>query len=139
MDSVASQEAVYFLLNTGDSFYEQEGTAKIDKASLDTHELFGIFESLPHLKDLDWYGVLGNRDYSNEGITELLGYREHRWRLDDHFWSHTMIADDEKKVAFVHIDTSFLAYGEYGEVGNANMGDYFAKKDWTEWKQQSIF
>jgi len=38
-----------------------------------------------------------------------------------------MNVDNDKTLAFVHIDTSFLAYGKEGEPGNLNMKNYFKK------------
>ena len=48
------------------------------------------------------------------------------WRIDDYFWSHTMKFNDQK-VAFVHIDTNFLAYGEDGETNSLHMEEHFRK------------
>jgi len=51
---------------------------------------------------------------------------KHGWKIDDYFWSHKMKIGEET-VAFVHIDTSFLAYGEEGEVISQHMGSHFRK------------
>jgi len=75
---------------------------------------------------LNWYGVLGNRDYNNKYLEAYFYMSKHGWKIDDYFWSHKMKIGEET-VAFVHIDTSFLAYGEEGEVISQHMGSHFRK------------
>ena len=53
------------------------------------------------------------------------------WKMEDFFWSHTQMVGEEE-VAFVHIDTSYLAYGRTGESGNKYMKDYFEKYGWSD-------
>ena len=48
------------------------------------------------------------------------------WRLDDFFFSHKMEIDGAE-VAFVHIDTNYLAYGRKGE--NKMMKEYFKRHE----------
>ena len=43
------------------------------------------------------------------------------------------IADrSQSKIAFVYIDTNFLAYGNKGEPHNKQMRKYFTKYKWNE-------
>jgi len=42
------------------------------------------------------------------------------------------MAVEGKSLAFVHIDTSFLAYGKDGEEGNKHMEFYFRDYRWTD-------
>ena len=61
------------------------------------------------------------------------------WRIDDDFWSHTITTENKgEKIAFVHFDTNFLAYGEKGEKGNKGMGQYFKTENWTDQKHQEV-
>jgi len=41
-----------------------------------------------------------------------------------------MKTPDGKSIAFIHIDTNFLAYGEDGEPNNNMMHPYFYKYQW---------
>ena len=52
--------------------------------------------------------------------------------MDDYFWSHTKTLDGGKSLAFVHIDTNFLAYGPHGEGGRKYMKRYFSSLQWTD-------
>ena len=38
---------------------------------------------------------------------------------------------ENKEIAFVHFDTSFLAYGINGQNTNPKMGEYFKKQGWN--------
>ena len=79
-----------------------------------------------------WYGVVGNHDYADRGLNKQYFYNNNGWRVSGFFWSHTMIADNGKELAFVHIDTSYLAYGSEGEIGNKRMTEYFQKNKWDD-------
>ena len=81
---------------------------------------------------MTWYGVLGNRDYRNKGLKKEFFVYKTGWIIDDFFWHHQMTVDKDHKVGFVHIDTSFLAYGKGGEPGNKRMKKYFEKYKWTD-------
>jgi len=81
---------------------------------------------------LTWYGVIGNRDYRNKGLKKEYLVYKNGWIIDDFFWHHQMSVDKDYRVAFVHIDTSFLAYGKGGEPGNKRMKKYFEKYQWTD-------
>ena len=74
--------------------------------------------------------MLGNHDYNNDGLMAELSYCQNGWRIDDFFWNHEMEVDGEK-IGFVHIDTSFLAYGPEGESNKKKMKPWFEKLKWT--------
>jgi len=61
--------------------------------------------------------VIGNRDLNYKWLEVEYFEQRKGWRIDEFFWSHTMTIDG-KELAFVHIDTNFLAYGKKGEAGN---------------------
>ena len=73
---------------------------------------------------LNWYGSLGNNDYNNQVIEALFEIKAKGWRMKNFFWSHTIPYGDEE-IAFVHIDTNYLAYGDNGEPGNKWMEKHF--------------
>lgn len=75
---------------------------------------------------LTWYGVLGNHDYGGSNIECEFQYKKHGWRIDDWWWSYTMTVGT-KTVAFVHFDTSYLAYGPNGEKSKIYMKPEFHK------------
>ena len=74
---------------------------------------------------------MGNKDYTNRWTEAEFIFRKNGWRIDDFFWSHAINVDDQK-LAFVHIDTSFLAYGVNGEPGNPFMKSCFQKYSWAK-------
>ena len=90
-----------------------------------------IYQSLPNLQNLTWYGVVGNNDFSEIGLESELFYDQNGWRIDDYFWSRIQKIGD-KKIAFVHIDTNYLAYGQDGAPDKEHMKTYFRKLRWTE-------
>ena len=53
------------------------------------------------------------------------------WRIKDFFYDRIVKIDGDE-IAFVHIDTNFLAYGWNGEPGNKYMKSYFRKYRWSE-------
>jgi len=108
-------------MGLGDNFYHPDGVSGLTDEHWKTHWA-DIYQNKPHLKNLTWYGLLGNHDYNNHGLLEEFKYNKYGWRIDDFFWSHSKTVDGET-VAFVHIDTSFLAYGAKGE--HANMRKWF--------------
>ena len=110
MNRVASSERIQFILNTGDSL------THLDDEAWKT-QWANIYPEQSELGRLTWFGVLGNRDYQNKGIKEGYLKSKDKWKIDDFFWSHRMLANN-RELAFIHIDTNFLAYGSNGEVGN---------------------
>jgi len=89
-----------------------------------------IYNSQPNLKKLDWYGVLGNHDYNYKKLNDLFLYKENGWQIKNYFWSYFKRVDG-RKVAFVHIDTNFIAYGIEGEPKNKYMNYKFKGMGWT--------
>lgn len=82
---------------------------------------------MSYLKDLPWYGVIGNHDFYGAGLFSEFEYRENNWYIPDFFWSHTDKIGD-KKIAFLHMDTNFLAYGKEGN--GEEMANYFVELGW---------
>jgi len=74
---------------------------------------------MPKLNEVDWCGVFGNKDHGSDDFVQMFHYPG--WRIDDPFWAHSVTTEKGDKIAFVHIDTNFLAYGEKGEKGNKGM------------------
>ncbi len=74
--------------------------------------------------------MLGNHDYNGKDLEAELKYTKHGWRIDDYFWAHTTTVGT-KTVAFIHIDTNYLAYGPNGEPDKKLMPDYFKKNGWS--------
>ena len=60
-------------------------------------------------------------------------YRKNGWKLDGFWWYHSHVLNGYE-VSFVHIDTTYLFYGDYGEDGKPLMVPYFKKFNWTEEK-----
>ena len=73
MDLIAGQESIDFILGLGDNFYEPDGIKSADDDAWNTHWA-NIYQSLPNLSKLTWYGVLGNHDYNNDGLMAELQY-----------------------------------------------------------------
>jgi len=63
-------------------------------------------------------------------VAEVL-YNKHGWRMDNLFWRHE-VKIGSKKAIFLHIDTSFLAYGIEGEVGKPDMPGWFKTFGWRD-------
>ena len=73
MDLIAGQESIDFILGLGDNFYEPDGIKSADDDAWNTHWA-NIYQSLPNLSKLTWYGVHGNHDYNNDGLMAELQY-----------------------------------------------------------------
>jgi len=100
------------VIGTGDNYYSNNETELLNDRTWDEHWT-SIYGTKPHLSKLNWYGVMGNKDYTNKWLEAEFIFRKNGWRIDDFFWSHKI-----ENIVFVHIDTSFLAYGANGETGN---------------------
>ena len=131
MDQIAASEKVDFIMGTGDNFYEPDGVSGLSDNDWDTHwgDVYSVHQ---HIAGLTWYGCLGNHDYNGKGLESQLQYNKHNWRIDDFFWSYNFTVGG-KQVAFVHIDTNYLAYGANGEPSkNPLMKGYFEKFKWND-------
>ena len=93
-----------------------------------------IYFNWQNLAHLTWYGVIGNTDYNYWDIRRQLsqsGKEGTQFRIDNYIWTHSMKVEGHK-VAFIHIDTSFLAYGKKGEANNLGMKQHFREYRWTD-------
>ena len=84
------------------------------------------------MKELVWYGVLGNHDYNHSNLELEFNFYKDGWRIYDFFYDRTVELQNGLKIGFVHIDTNLLAYGRNGEARNKCMKRYFKKYRWTE-------
>ncbi len=101
------------MIGTGDNFYTPDGIKGVDDPAWHTHWA-NIYQTKENLKDLLWYGSLGNHDYNTKHQYAYFFYKAHGWRLDDHVWSHSHKLASGDEVAFVHADTVYLNYGRKG-------------------------
>mmetsp|Transcript_3197 Transcript_3197/g.295 ORF Transcript_3197/g.295 Transcript_3197/m.295 type:complete len:104 (+) Transcript_3197:220-531(+) len=99
------------VLSLGDNFYSN-GVESIDDPLWDK-AYANIYPKMSYLKDLTWYGVIGNHDFRGLGLFTEFEYKKNNWRIDDFFWTHTDIVEGNR-IAFIHIDTNFLAEGIEG-------------------------
>lgn len=81
-----------------------------------------MYANKDYLRNIPWYGVLGESDYRGKGLYDEFLYRNNNFKIENFLWAHTARIKS-KSVAFVHIDTSFLAYGKEGE--SEKMKEYF--------------
>ena len=112
MDDVAAQYAPVLAISAGDI---TDHGLKGDAASFFETYYVDVYRNLPNLDQVPFYGVLGNHDYCGP-VDALMDYTENGWRLDDHVWKHELTVGDID-IAFVHVDTSVLAY-------------YYRMEDW---------
>ncbi len=132
MDLIAGEKDVSFVIGTGDNFYDPDGILGVDDPRWHK-DWADIYQTKDYLKDLTWYGCLGNHDYNTQHMDAFFDFKQHGWRIDGHVWSHTHTLINDDVVAFVHIDTNFLTYGEDGEDSkNPGMTDNFAKYNMTD-------
>lgn len=96
----------------GDNFYNPNGVFGVEDPSWETHWA-NVYQKKSYLKNLKWYGTIGNHDYGNVGLYSEFKYRKYGWVIEDFFWTHTAKVAG-MNIAFVHVDTSFLAYGVEG-------------------------
>ena len=80
MESIACNERIDFVLNTGNSFHYPDEVIEIDADAFDTDWL-NVFKSTKYLKPIPWYSVLGNLDYNNDGLETYLTYSKNGWNL----------------------------------------------------------
>ena len=130
MEKIASEEKIDFIMNTGDNYYDPKGTSnlKLTNWSEKWEKIYNT--GLPNLQQLPWYGVLGNHDYNYKKLNDLFLHKENGWQIKNYFWSHIEKVDG-KNVAFIHIDTSFIAYGIEGEPNNKYMNYKFKGMQWS--------
>jgi len=54
-------------LNTGDNYYYPGGRSRLPNTAWEVHWK-KVYHKSEFLKNLNWYGVLGNHDYNNIGL-----------------------------------------------------------------------
>ena len=59
MEEVAAKEKVDFILNTGDNFYDPSEDSALEASGWE-RKWAQIYKGGRHLRDLTWYGVIGN-------------------------------------------------------------------------------
>ena len=89
------------------------------------HQLAEDDDQLPHIKNLTWYGTIGNHDYNGADIEAEFIYNKFGWKMDGFMYYHNHRAMSGDSVTFVHIDTNYLFYGPNGEFSKPRMKPYF--------------
>jgi len=95
-----------FVLNSGDSFYE-DGIDTVHDEEVRTS--FTDVYNQPFIKTLEWWGVLGNHDYrgSTQALMSLAKTVEPRFLMEDRWWSRVVKRPNgSPDVRFIMIDTS---------------------------------
>ena len=104
MEEIAKNEAIDFILNTGDNFHNHDSflPKRTQKVEQQKKHWINLHKNYPHIQRLPCYRAIGNHDYKKKG-----------WRDGDFFWSQTIIVEG-KTLVIVNLDTCFLAYGASG-------------------------
>lgn len=129
MAKVAEQQAVTFIISTGDNFYEAGVSNIKDPKWTSTFE--AIYKA-PALQ-LPWYAVLGNHDHKGNVDAELeYGSVDPRWNMPSTYY--TMSKSVGSKTAdFFFLDTEVL-------IQNGMITEWFgwAKADQLKWLEQKL-
>lgn len=88
MNEISGQVEAEFVIGTGDNFYNPNGVSGLDDPEWD-NKWANVYQNKENLKDLTWFGTIGNHDYGGEGLFSEFEYKKHGWRIDDFFWAHT--------------------------------------------------
>jgi hypothetical protein len=67
MDEIAAINKPKFIIGAGDNFYNPDGVTGVNDPVWQTHWV-QIYKILPNLRDLPWYGTMGNHDYNSPNI-----------------------------------------------------------------------
>ncbi|KRX08963.1 hypothetical protein PPERSA_08166 [Pseudocohnilembus persalinus] len=117
-----------FIISVGDNFYDPDGVTGLDDPQWGD-KWNKVYNNYENIKNLDWYGVLGNHDWNGPGLEYQFQYNKNGWKIEDYFWNHKKTFGN-KEVAFVHIDTNYLEYGKQGQT--QLMGERFKQLGWEK-------
>ena len=136
MSEVAKAQNVSFVLATGDNFYDPDGIRGVKDPNWQTH-WSSVYKANGRLSGIPWYSTQGNHDYNSPDLFAQFQYRQHDWKFGALFWQHSHRVQSAL-VTFVHVDTSFLAYGINGQPGTTKplMKPWFDRLGWTSDEQQ---
>ncbi len=102
--------SITFIINLGDSFYDDGVTSTIDPLWNTLFE--DVYNST--ILDMPFYSILGNHDYRGN-IDAQLDYvspNNDRWLMPNRYYSISKILLDGTKIDFFFLDTELLFYGD---------------------------
>jgi tartrate-resistant acid phosphatase type 5 len=106
MDELAARTRVDLIISTGDNFYENGVRSENDRL---WRKNFEAVYSLPHLKAIPWYVVLGNHDYRGNIRAQVdYGKLHANWNLPNYYYQETFLLNDDTRAQFIFIDTTPL-------------------------------
>jgi len=109
LNEFASSNHIDFIVSTGDNFYDKGVQSNIDPLWQTSYE--SVY-NLQHIKDLDWYIVLGNHDYQGNYQAQIkYGDTNSQWNLPETFHSLRVSFDNNENAVFLFTDTN--AYQSY--------------------------
>lgn len=101
MERIARKMSIAFVINTGDSFYD-EGLQSVDDVQLNTsfRDVYQVHEALSQLK---FFGVLGNHEYRGN-VSAVLDLHDPAFIMPKSHW-YTMV---HNQIQFLFLDTTPL-------------------------------
>jgi len=112
MDRAAHALSASFVINAGDSFYE-EGLLSPTETQVKTSwvDVYTNETRLPYLSKLPWFGVLGNHDYRGDALAlPALSQIYPQWIMPARWYDRVIAIGPRASVHLVFIDTSpFIA------------------------------
>lgn len=99
-----------FIINLGDSFYEEGVTSVTDSKWNSRFE--SVFD--PAILNMPFFSILGNHDYRGniDAQLEYISPFNDRWQMPSRYYSVKRTLPDSTEIEFLLIDTESLLYGD---------------------------